>query len=179
VLRFRVTNEEGRRVERTLPVGLVTDFPKESDAWWEVDKQGLGARINDVRALAGRVSFHSLAEHYLKADFGADAVRPKSVNTTVHAECVVRHYLVPRFGNEIAEDIKPLDIQRWLKSLRTEKDLAWDDHLENARHYAAHLQGRDRARVRLEEPGGARRDALKERLPRHLMALGVATNTVQ
>lgn len=73
----------------------------------------------------GRVSFHFLAEHYLKADFGADAVRPKSVNTSSHVEHVVRAYLVPRFGDEIAEDIKPLDIQRWLKSLHVDKDLAW------------------------------------------------------
>jgi len=29
------------------------------------------------------------------------------------------------FGDEIAEDIKPLDIQRWLKSLHTDKALAW------------------------------------------------------
>ena len=76
-------------------------------------------------ALAGRTSFRLLAEHYLKADFGADAVRPKSVNTTDHVECVVRRYLAPRFGDEIAEDIRPLDIQRWLKSLHTQNGLAW------------------------------------------------------
>src|SRR5882724_8191563 len=65
------------------------------------------------------------AEHYLKADFGADAVRPKSVNTISHVEHVVRAYLVPRFGTEIAEDIKPFDIQRWLKSLHESNGLAW------------------------------------------------------
>jgi integrase len=89
-----------------------------------VDRLGLGMRINDAAAL-GRVSFHFLAEHYLKADFGADAVRPKSVNTISHVETVVRAYLTPRFGNEIAEDIKPLDIQRWLKSLHDDTGLAW------------------------------------------------------
>jgi integrase len=52
-------------------------------------------------------------------------VRPKSVNTTSHVEHVVRAYLVPRFGTEIAEDIKPLDIQRWLKSLHESNGLAW------------------------------------------------------
>ncbi len=74
---------------------------------------------------AGRVSFYFLAEHYLKADFGADAVRPKSVNTISHVETIVRAYLIPRFGNEIAEDIKPLDIQRWLKSLHDSNSLVW------------------------------------------------------
>lgn len=126
VLRFRITNAEGRRVEPTpLPIGLVADFPKESDAWREVDKRGLRTRINDAGAFVGRTSFQLLAEHYLKADFGADAVRPKSVNTTDHVKCVLRKYLVPRFGDEIAEDIKPLDIQRWLKSLHELNALAW------------------------------------------------------
>jgi integrase len=60
-----------------------------------------------------------------KADFGADSVRPKSANTISHVEQIVRAYLVPRFGNEIAEDIKPLDIQRWLKSLHEGNGLAW------------------------------------------------------
>src|SRR6266576_335830 len=59
------------------------------------------------------------------ADFGADAVRPKSANTISHVEHIVRVYLVPRFGNEIAEDIKPLDIQRWFKSLHETGGLAW------------------------------------------------------
>jgi hypothetical protein len=44
----------------------------------EVDRLGLVVRINDAPAPA---VFHSLAEHYLKPDFGADAVRPKSANT--------------------------------------------------------------------------------------------------
>jgi len=124
MLRFRVTNAEGRRVEHMLAVGLVQKFPKDRDAWREVDRLGLGVRINDSAA-PGRASFHSLAEHYLKADFGADAVRPKSVNTTQHVEQVIRVYLVPRFGTEIADDIKPLDFQRWLKSLHAENGLAW------------------------------------------------------
>src|SRR5437870_907018 len=79
VLRYRVTNSDGRRVENVMPIGLVQQFPKDKDAWREADRLGLSVRINDAPA---RVSFHFLAEHYLKADFGADALRPKSVNTT-------------------------------------------------------------------------------------------------
>jgi hypothetical protein len=90
VLRYRVTNSDGRRVENVMPIGLVRQFPKDKDAWREADRLGLSGRINDAHA---RVSFHFLAEHYLKADFGVDAVRPKSVNTTSHVEHVVRAYL--------------------------------------------------------------------------------------
>ena len=81
-------------------------------------------RINNTPA-HGRVSFHSLAEHYLKADFGADAVRPKSANTIPIVEHYVRDYLIKRFGQQIAEDIKPFEIQKWLKALNETGGLAW------------------------------------------------------
>jgi integrase len=122
VLRYRVMEADGRRVENTLPIGLVRDFPKEKDAWREVDKLGLLVRINEA---PGRVRFDFLAEQYLKNDFGADAVRPKSSNTIPIVEHYVRGYLTARWGSEIADDIKPLNIQRWLKSLHTDKGLAW------------------------------------------------------
>ena len=124
VLRYRVTKPDGKRVEHGVPVGLVRDFPKEKDAWREVDKLGLLVRINDAPD-DGRIKFDALAEHYLKADFGADAVRPKSVNTIPIVEHYVRDYLSNRWGREIAGDIKALELQRWLKSLHDEGKLAW------------------------------------------------------
>jgi integrase len=124
VLRYRVTSADGRRVEHIATIGLVRKFPKDKDAWREVDRLGLGVRINDTPA-HGRASFHSLAEHYLKADFGADAVRPKSANTIPIVKHYVRDYLIKRFGEQIAEDIKPLEIQKWLKSLNETGGLAW------------------------------------------------------
>jgi integrase len=125
VLRFRVSNGEGRRVENTLLVGLVCDFPKAQDVWREVDRLGLATCVNSDAPCPGRTRFNVLAEHYLKADFGEDAVRPKSVNTIPIVEHYVRDYLIARWGDAIADDIKPLDLQRWLKSLHTEKGLAW------------------------------------------------------
>jgi integrase len=89
-----------------------------------VDRLGILIRINNETA-SSRIRFNSLAEHYLKADFGSDAVRPKSENSTSIMEYIVRDYLIARWGSEIAEDIKPLEIQRWLKSLNTESKLAW------------------------------------------------------
>jgi hypothetical protein len=89
VLRYRVASAEGRPVEHTTPIGLVQKFPKDEDAWREIDRLGIMIRINDNTA-SSRITFNSLAEHYLKADFGADAVRPKSENTTGITEHIVR-----------------------------------------------------------------------------------------
>ena len=124
VLRYRVTNADGERVENTLPVGFVRDFPKAKDAWREVDRLGLLVRINDTRCPV-RIRFASLAEHYLKHDMGAGAVRPKTERTVLNTAQIIRAYLVPRWGNLIADDLKPLELQRWLQSLHTDKGLAW------------------------------------------------------
>lgn len=107
--------------------GLRLCLPPVARAWVQlllVSEYRKYPRINDAPR-PGRTRFDSLAEHYLRVDFGEDAVRPKSANTIPIVEHYVRDYLVARFGTQIAEDIKPLDIQRWLKSLHTDNGLAW------------------------------------------------------
>src|ERR1700722_492908 len=121
VLRYRVTQPDGSRMEKITQVGLVRDLPKERDARREADR--LLVRIN--AAPEDRISFEALAEQYLRNDFGADAVRPKTERTVLNTEHIVRAYLIPRWGEEIADEIKSLDIQRWLKSLHYDDGLAW------------------------------------------------------
>jgi integrase len=125
VLRYRVDTAEGKRVEHGISVGLLRDFPTEKSAWREVDRLGLLVRINGDEALPGRIRFDALAQFYLKADYGEDAIRPKSANTVPIVKHYVRDYLVSRWGDELASDIKPLEIQKWLKSLHTDHGLAW------------------------------------------------------
>jgi integrase len=124
MLRYRLNTADGSRKENTLPVGLLKDLPTEKTAWREVDRLGLLVRINSEE-FGTRIRFDTLAEYYLKADFGDDAARPKSVNTIPIVEHYVRDYLVARWGNQLASDIRPLEIQRWLKSLHTANGLAW------------------------------------------------------
>lgn len=124
VLRYRDNNDDGKRVQRDLQVCLVRDFPKEKDACREVDRLGILLRIN-AEHLDGRIRFHALAEHYLTHEVGPDALRPKSERTALNTNQIVRTYLVPQWGDMIADDITPLDIQHWLKSLHTNNGLAW------------------------------------------------------
>jgi integrase len=124
MLRFRAEAPDGTRKERTLPIGLVCLFPKERDARREAQRLGLLTKIN-TEAEIGRVQFKSLASFYLEVDFSDDAVRPKSANTIPIVKHYVMDYLVARWGDEIAEDIKPFEIQKWLLSLHKDKGLAW------------------------------------------------------
>jgi hypothetical protein len=92
VLRYNVTREaDGKRVEHTLPVGLVRDFPSESSAWLEVERQHLQLNQPDIR---GRITFAKLAEHYI-----ANELRRKKSHTTVDAYFRnLRNRLMPRWG---------------------------------------------------------------------------------
>ena len=125
LLRFRITAPDGRRVENTLPVGLVKDFPIKGDAWAEVDRRGVLVRVNCETASAGAIRFNTLAEFFLKADYGEDAGRPKSKTSIPIVQHYVRHYLISRWGNDPAEKIRTLEIQRWLKSLHDKNQLEW------------------------------------------------------
>jgi len=124
VLRYRENRDHDKRVQNDLPVGPVRHFPKEKDAWREVDRLGLLVRIN-AQHLDNRIRFRALAEHYLTHDVGPDALRPKSKRTALNTNQIVRTYLLPHWGDSIADDIKPLDVQHWLKTLHTDKGLAW------------------------------------------------------
>jgi integrase len=123
-LRFRENTADGGRRERVILIGTVRDFPKERDARKEVDRRGLLVQVN-AENQTGRIHFAELAEFYLKADFGSDAVRQKSTTTIPIVQHYVRDYLIPRWGNELAEEIPSIAIQRWLVSLHNENKLAW------------------------------------------------------
>lgn len=125
LLRYRINSPNGKRVENKLPIGLVQDFPTKGDAWREADRLGLGNRINSEEYASGPIKFAALAEFYLKTDYGEDAGRPKSDNSIPIVEHYVRDYLIARWGKEIAEKIKTIEIQRWLKSLHNDKGLKW------------------------------------------------------
>lgn len=106
------------------PPSCIVDFQGNFFAAVAESTVGLTLKINRAPSSI-RIRFDSLAEHYLKFDFGADAVRPKTERTTLNTRQIVRSYLLPRWGCEIADDIKPIDLQRWFQSLHSNNGLAW------------------------------------------------------
>jgi integrase len=119
VLRYYATREEdGKRVERTLPVGLVRDLPSDSQAWAEVEKMHLN--INQP-GITGRVTFADLANVYIKHELGEDSDKS---HTTIDASLrILRNRLIPRWGKRIAVSIKPLEIKDWFIALQKAEQL--------------------------------------------------------
>jgi integrase len=122
VLRYRVGGSE----QTPLVVGLVADFPTKNEALLEVDRLGLRPRINCANSGTRRIKFDELAEYYLKVEFDPEVTAsPKSENTKPILEHYVRDTLISQWGDEIAEDIEPLEIQKWFNRLHNKDDYAW------------------------------------------------------
>ena len=124
VLYFRTTRKsDGRRVENKIPIGLVHDLPDKSTAWAEVGR--LHLQINPVDFRRG-VTFGDLALHYAEHELveRSESIHPKAHTTIKGYNRVLRNRLLPKWGNRIALGIEPLEVEQWLKALKSEEDLA-------------------------------------------------------
>ena len=109
---YKVRPRDGKKVENTIVVGRVASFPKESNAWDEVDRRSLNHNISDPDFQTGRVTFGELARSYEK-----HAVPKLAVTTQQTVRHIVDDYLIPRWGKQAALNIRALDIETWLGSL--------------------------------------------------------------
>jgi integrase len=122
VLRYRIKGKE----QTPLVVGLVRDLPTEDKANVEVDRLGLRVRVNCTNPRIERVSFDQLAEYYLKVEFDPEVTAsPKSENTKPILDHYVRDFLIAEWGDEIADDIEPLEIQKWFNALHNKEEYGW------------------------------------------------------
>jgi hypothetical protein len=64
------------------------------------------------------MKYCELAEYYLKVEFDPEVTAsPKSENTKPILEHYVRDFLIAQWGDQIAENIEPLEIQKWFNAL--------------------------------------------------------------
>src|SRR5215813_2298702 len=125
VLRYFVTRpSDARRVEHKLAVGLVREFPTESSAWAEVNRQHLQLQINRTD-FKGRVTFGDLAQHYMQHELGdqSEAVDPKSHTTIAGYKRILKNRCLDKWGKKDALGIEPLEVEQWLKALKRDEGL--------------------------------------------------------
>ena len=107
---YRDKPETGKRAENTATVGSVLHFPREKDAWAEVESRYL--KPDSAQNRIGRVTFRELVENYRKKSFTKLAITTQPI--TAH---ILDHYLLPRWGDSFALDIEPDTIEEWLGAL--------------------------------------------------------------
>lgn len=107
---YRAKPETGKRVENTVTLGRVSQFPREKDAWAEVERRHL--QPTDLNCATGRVTFAELAANYRKKSFNKLGISSRATTTLI-----LDNYLLPRWADSFALEVNPDDIEDWLGSL--------------------------------------------------------------
>lgn len=118
VYRFQTTRAaDGNTVENTRIIGLVKNIGSSpAAAWKEVGRLGLDKEVG--RACRCKPTFRQLAEHFrtheLKKISGIGVKAEETVSTS---ELLLDRWILPRWGDRKAGEIKPLEIEAWFEAL--------------------------------------------------------------
>jgi integrase len=110
---YRTRPTDGKRTEQTTAIGLIADIGKsESAAWREVQRLHLHEAINGP-AHPSAPTFGELGSSYLRSELS------RLAKTTAYcSKHNLDHYILPRWRDSVAADIKPLEIEAWFEHLR-------------------------------------------------------------
>jgi integrase len=121
IYRFQNTRAlDGKRVENTKVIGLVKDIgSSEAAAWREVGRLGLDTNIDQSHG--HKPTFRELAEHFRQHELKKECgIGVKAEETVVIAELLLDKWVLPRWGDKKAAEIKPLEIEAWFEALTSQ-----------------------------------------------------------
>ena len=130
VYRFQTTRpSDGARVENTRVIGLVKDIGDSKDAAWrEVGRLGLDNNWN----VGGKPTFRQLAEHFRARELRKrSGIGVKAEETSETVETLLDRWILPRWGDMEAAQIRPLELEAWFEALtstpqgKRRKPLSW------------------------------------------------------
>jgi hypothetical protein len=139
VLRYRVGGSE----QTPLVVGLVADFPTEDEAIAGSGSPSTSTEDQTARAKArAGLSSMSLRSTTSKSSSTRRSPLVRSQKTRCRSlRTNVRDIIIARWGDQIAEDIEPLEIQKWFNRLHNKDEYAKNYGVEDSGHYEPNLQG--------------------------------------
>ena len=118
IYRFQTTRaSDGKTVENTRVIGMVQDIGSSvAAAWKEVGRLGLDQHLNlDCR---GKPTFKKLAEHFRKHELKKRVgIAVKAEETVATFELLLDRWILPRWGDRKAAEIKPLEFEAWFEAL--------------------------------------------------------------
>jgi integrase len=132
IYRFQTTRPlDGRQVENTKVVGLVKEIgSSEMDAWLEVGRLGLNIIVD--QSVVHEPTFRELAKHFRENELKKKSgIAVKAPETVIVAQLNLASWVLPRWGEKKAAEIKPLEIEAWFESLtsipqgKKNKPLTW------------------------------------------------------
>lgn len=121
IYRYQTTrSSDGKRVENAKAIGLVKDLgDSEAAAWREVGRLGLDLNLDQPNG--NNPTFGELAEHFriheLKKETG---IGIKADETVTNNELFLDNWVLPRWKDSRARDVKSRDIELWFESLTSQ-----------------------------------------------------------
>jgi integrase len=119
-LRFRITRADGNRVEHAIVIGTQKELPTRASAREFVKSLYLPINHPAPNNNGRPVTFSDIAGHYIQEELSEDqneASAPKAYSTTATYRRYLRKWVLPRWGDQVALLIAPLDLENWLKEL--------------------------------------------------------------
>ena len=119
-LRFRITRADGNRVEHAIVIGTQKELPTRAAAREFVKSLYLPINHPAPNSNGRPVTFSDIAGHYIQEELNEDqnqASAPKAYSTTATYRRYLRKWVLPRWGDQVALLIAPLDLENWLKEL--------------------------------------------------------------
>jgi len=109
---WREPGPDGRRRQRTLTVGHVSEFRTEWDALNHI--QTMRANINREVAPTALMTLGDLVNHYRQTELLAEN---KTVKTRTTYLVYLRKWILPAWERKYLHNIKPIAVEQWLRSL--------------------------------------------------------------
>jgi len=121
---------DGKRVENTKVIGLVKDVgSSETDAWKEVGRLGLDINLDQPNG--SKPTFGQLAEHFREHELKKQTgIRVRAEETVSITELFLDNWILPRWRETKASEMRPVDIEEWFEALTTQAVGAKEEPLE-------------------------------------------------
>ena len=118
VLRYRVTLDDGRRVQRQAVVGTTEKYKTESQAQKAADQVRL--TINNISPAAQVPTVGPVAQHFKDVELN-DANERRSWATKQNYKEMLNLFILPRWETTRMLDVKSVAVEAWLGTLMSTK----------------------------------------------------------
>jgi integrase len=108
--RFYETTPEGRRCRKSTTIGTVAQYPTKTDALRIIEP--LRLRLNLHHRLGRRISIGPLIDHYIEHELPG-----RRYSTQQSHSSTLKRWILPRWGDRSLEDVRPIEVEEWLRSL--------------------------------------------------------------
>jgi integrase len=108
--RFYETTPEGRRYRRSTTIGTVAQYPTKTHALRIIEP--LRLRLNLHHRFGRPISIGALIDHYVERE-----LPERRYSTQQSHSSTLKRWILPRWGDRLLEEVKPVAVEEWLRSL--------------------------------------------------------------